>query len=246
MRHVSYLHHACVEARIVTIERNISAKPPLPPLHLTLIGAAAQLVPARPGAISAALRRAPRGDGHTASLRRFLAGCGYAVHGWGPGANLGPTAIALDGLELLLSEVHAKHGRKVSLIGHSLGGVIARELAKQKPEQVRQLVLLASPIRHPTASPLEPIYKLLSRWHRIDATASAERLNAPPDVPVTSIFTRSDGIIAWESCLEAAGPQRENVAVRGSHGTMVRNARAWRVIAERLAQAEGEWQPYRG
>src|SRR5579864_530845 len=260
MRHVSYLHHACVEARIVTIERNISAKPQLPPLHLTLIGAAAQLLPARPGTISAALRRAPRGDGHpvlvvpsflrgdghTASLRRFLAGCGYAVHGWGLGANLGPTAIALDGLERLLSEVHAKHGRKVSLIGHSLGGVIARELAKQKPEQVRQLVLLASPIRHPTASPLEPIYRLLSRWHRIDATASAERLNAPPDVPVTSIFTRSDGIIAWESCLEAAGPQRENIAVRGSHGTMVRNARAWRVIAERLAQAEDERQPYRG
>lgn len=186
-----------------------------------------------------------RGDGHTAALRRFLRGCGYAVYGWGLGTNIGPTPIALDGIERLLSGVYAKHGRKVSLIGHSLGGVIARELAKQKPEHVRQLILLASPIHLPTASPLEPVYKLLSRWHRVDAAASIEQLNTPPSVPVTSIFTRRDGIVAWESCIEFAGPQRENIEVRGTHGTMVRNTRAWRIIAERLAQSEGAWRHYR-
>ncbi len=234
-------------------------KPRSPPLHLTLIGAAAHLVPPSPGLVARALRHAPRGDGHpvlvvpsflrgdghTAPLRRFLAGCGYAVYGWGLGTNFGPTSLALNGIERLLSDIRARHGRKVSLIGHSLGGVIARELAKQKPEHVRQLILLASPIRLPTASPLEPVYKLLAHWHRIDATASMAELNAPPDVPVTAIYTRSDGIVAWESCIEVAGAARESIPIRSPHGTMIRNAGAWRIIAERLAQKEGAWRPYR-
>jgi hypothetical protein len=63
-------------------------------------------------------------------------------------------------------------------------------------------------------------------------------------VPVTAIFTRSDGIVAWQSCVEIPGPRRESIAVHGSHGTMVRNKAAWRIIADRLAQAEGSWRPY--
>jgi pimeloyl-ACP methyl ester carboxylesterase len=245
----------------MTIEPASAALKPLPPpLSLTLIGAAAHFVPIRPGTVSAAVKKAPRGDGHpilvvpsflrsdrhTASLRRFLMGCGYEAYGWKLGINIGPTATALDGIERLLMEVEARHGRKVSLIGHSLGGVIARELAKQYPDKVRQLILLASPIRLPTASPLEPVYKLLSRWHRIDAAASIDELNAPPRaVPVTALYTKSDGIVSWQSCLEVEGPARESIAIRGSHGTMVRNQAAWRIIAERLAQREGEWRRYR-
>ena len=234
-------------------------KPRLPPLHHTLLGAAAHLVPPCPGMVARALKAAPRGDGHpvivvpsflradghTAPLRRFLAGCGYAAIGWGLGANLGPTAAAFDGIETLLGAVHRRHGRKVTLIGHSLGGVIARELAKRHPDQVRQLLVLASPIRLPTASPLQPIYRLLARWHSIDAAGAASELNAPPDVPVTAIYTKSDGIVAWESCREIEGGRRESVEVRGAHGTMVRSRAAWRIIADRLAQREGEWRPYR-
>ncbi len=237
---------------------SLHAKPKLPPLHHTLLGAAAHLVPLRPGMVAGALKVAPRGDGHpvivvpsflrgdghTAPLRRFLAGCGYAVEGWGLGTNLGPTASALDGIETLLAAVHRRHGRKVTLIGHSLGGVIARELAKQHQGQVRQLVVLASPIRLPTASPLEPVYKLLARWHSIDPTGAAAEFNTPPEVPVTAIYTRSDGIVAWQSCREVEGAVRESIEVRGAHGTMVRNLAAWRIIADRLAQAEGEWRRY--
>jgi pimeloyl-ACP methyl ester carboxylesterase len=234
-------------------------KPKLPPLHHTLLGAAAHLVPPRLGMVAGALKAAPRGDGHpvivvpsflrgdghTAPLRRFLAGCGYRVEGWGLGTNLGPTAAALEGIETLLANVHRRHGRKVTLIGHSLGGVIARELAKQHPDQVRQLLVLASPIQLPTASPLEPVYKLLARWHHIEARGSAAELNAPPEVPVTAIYTRSDGIVAWQSCREVEGDRRESIAIRGAHGTMVRNLAAWRIIADRLAQREGEWRAYK-
>jgi hypothetical protein len=65
-------------------------------------------------------------------------------------------------------------------------------------------------------------------------------------VPVTALYTRSDGIVAWQSCVEFAGTERESIEIRGAHGTMVRNVAAWRIIAERLAQAEGAWLPYRG
>jgi pimeloyl-ACP methyl ester carboxylesterase len=238
---------------------DVPEKPKLPPLCHTFIGAAAHLVPPRPGMVARAVKAAPRGDGHpvivvpsflrgdghTAPLRRFLAGCGYAVDGWGLGTNLGPTAAVLDGLEALLAKVHRRHRRKVTLIGHSLGGVIARELAKRHPDQVRQLVALASPIRLPTASPLEPVFRLLARWHSIDAQGSAAELNVPPDVPVTAIYTKSDGIVAWQSCREVKGDRRESIAIRGAHGTMVRNLAAWRIIADRLAQREGQWRPYR-
>ena len=240
-------------------DARVMAKPLPPPLGLTLRGVAAHLVPIRPGTVAAAVKKAPRGDGHpvlvvpsflrsdrnTISLRRFLKGCGYEAYGWKLGINIGPTATALDGIDRLLDEIYARHGRKVSLIGHSLGGVIARELAKQYPQKVRQLILLASPIRLPTASPLEPVYKLLSRWHRIDAAASLSELNAPPRVPVTALYTKSDGIVAWQSCVEFEGRERESIEIRGPHGTMVRNPAAWRIISERLAQRDGDRRPYR-
>ena len=75
---------------------------------------------------------------------------------------------------------------------------------------------------------------------------TAAELNAPPQVPVTAIYTKSDGIVAWQSCREVEGERRESIEVRGAHGTMVRNPAAWRIIAERLAQPEGEWRPYGG
>ncbi len=234
-------------------------KPKKPPFRYTVLGAAALLVPIRPGTVAAALRTAPRGDGHaviavppflagdvhTAPLRRFLKGCGYEAHGWGLGVNLGPTAHVLDGIEALLALVHQRSGRKVTLIGHSLGGVIARELAKQHPEQVRQLILLASPIQLPTANPLEPLYQLLTRWHRADAVGTIDEMNAPPPLPVTALYTRSDGVVAWQSCREVEGPMRESIAVRGAHGTIVRNPAAWCIIADRMAQPEGEWRAYK-
>jgi pimeloyl-ACP methyl ester carboxylesterase len=235
-------------------------KPAPPALRLTLRDAAAALLPTPPFALRLALQAAPRGDGHpvlvlpaflhgdaqTRPLRRFLAGCGYLAYGWGLRRNIGPTDAVLLGLERRLDEIGRRHGRRVSLIGHSLGGVLARELAKARPQDVRQLILLASPVVQPTASPLEPVYRLLARWHSDAAARSPAQLNAPPEVPVTAIFTRTDGIVAWRSCLEASGPHRECVEVRGAHGTLVRNPAAWRIIADRLAQPEGAWRPHGG
>jgi pimeloyl-ACP methyl ester carboxylesterase len=186
------------------------------------------------------------GDWQTEPLRDFLTGKGYAVYGWNLGPNLGPTDFTLKGMAQRLDEVRAQNrGAKVTLIGHSLGGVLARELAKMRPDAVRQVIVLASPIHKPTASLLVPLYGALSVLYGDDAGALEARLNVPPSVPVTAVYTRSDGIIAWESSLETPGPRRESVEVTGAHTTMARNFEAWRVILDRLRLGE-TWRPYNG
>jgi pimeloyl-ACP methyl ester carboxylesterase len=238
-----------------------SADSPELPSWQLLLGEAQAALAAKPKEIPPDLLEARPGDGRpvlvmpaffaadwqTEPLRAFLAKKGYAAYGWELGPNLGPTAAILYGMERRLDEIRAEHGgAKVTLIGHSLGGVLARELAKKHPDAVRQLIVLTSPIHAPTASLLVPIYELLSRWYSADAEALEAKLNEPPTVPVTAIYTRTDGIIAWESALEAPGPRRENVEVAGAHVTMARNFDAWRVILDRLRLGEGAWRPYRG
>jgi pimeloyl-ACP methyl ester carboxylesterase len=231
------------------------------PSWMSLLGEAEAVLAPRPREVPRDLREALPGDGRpvlvfpaflagdwqTEPLREFLTGKGYAVYGWELGANIGPTAFTLKGMARRLDEIReANRGAKVTLIGHSLGGVLARELAKMRPDAVRQVIVLASPIHKPTASVLEPLYEALSVFHSDDAESLEARLNEPPTVPVTAIYTRTDGVIAWESSLEAAGPRRENVEVSGPHMTMARNFEAWRIILDRLRLGDGAWRPYSG
>ena len=234
-----------------------SARPPVGRLWLEAVSA---MTPMPRKVVLAAHRGAPRGDGHPVlivpgflrgegymqPLYRFLTARGYAVQGWRLGVNLGPTDRILEGLERRLDEIVARHGRKASLVGHSLGGALARQLAKQRLEQVRQLIVLASPIRVPTASQLEPLYRLLAPWHSPNLPSLYLGINEPPDVPVTALHTCSDGIVAWQSCLEVPGPRRENIEVRGNHSTLPSNPEVLLILAERLAQPEAVWRPYEG
>jgi pimeloyl-ACP methyl ester carboxylesterase len=202
---------------------------------------------------------APRGDGHpviiipaflssdrsTVRLRRFLSQLGYEAHGWGLRTNLGPTQEALDGLTLRILGLHAKHKRKVSLIGASLGGVFAREFAKKHPDEVRQVITLCSPFRLPTATHVEMIFRLAARRYSPEAEMLWATMAVPPVVPITAVYTRTDGIVAWQSCLEEEGPHRENVEVTGCHSTIAGNRMAAMIIADRLSQKEGEWRRYK-
>jgi pimeloyl-ACP methyl ester carboxylesterase len=207
-----------------------------------------------------ALALAPRGDGHavlvlpgfladddsTAVLRHFLDDRGYATYGWDLGRNIGPTRAALDGMARRIERLADLHGGKVSLVGWSLGGVFARELARRAADKVRMVITLAAPFRRPDASNVGAAYRMFEPLH-------AERLNAdtlfrfrrPPPVPATAIFTRGDGIVAWASCLEDEGPERENIEVVGSHLGLPHNPAALLAIADRLALAPGTWRPYR-
>jgi hypothetical protein len=198
----------------------------------------------------------PRGDGHPVLvipglfssdglIRGFheaLTILGYRAEGWGAGINFGPTQSAWDSTSERLSEIAADSGRRVSLIGHSLGGVLARALAYERPELVRQVITVCSPFRLPTASRWRLAYRALSHWHLDDATVAARLCESPP-VPTTAIYAPRDGIVAWTSCIDEPGPGRENVAVAGAHSTMLANPATIRIVAERLARPDRLLEP---
>lgn len=204
------------------------------------------------------LRRTARGDGHpvlvlpglaasdlsTRPLRGFLRDLGYYVHGWRLGRNTARAEL-LEQLEPRLRSLRARHGRRVSLVGWSLGGIYAREIAKDVPEDVRQVITLGSPFAGPPqhASNAGRLYHWLS-GRPVTEVPEDIRLADPPPVPTTSVYSRTDGVVAWQSCLERRSEITENIRVPGSHCGLGHNPLALAVVADRLAQPEGEWQPF--
>lgn len=200
----------------------------------------------------------PDGDGHpvlvfpglmasdasTKPLRGFLEKKGYVAYGWERGSNLGPKDGVIDHCNQRVRQLRRKHRRRVSLIGWSLGGIYARELAKELPRDVRQVITLGTPFTgHPKATNAWRVYELVT-GHGIGAPEIHEPLRRPPPVPTTSIYSRSDGVVAWQCSVERASAHAENIEVEASHCGLGLNPLAWYAIADRLAQPEGDWQPF--
>ncbi len=213
----------------------------------------AALVAARP-----LLSMAPKGDGHpvlvypglmasdrtTAPLRAFLESLGYKAYGWNLGTNKGPREGVLDACRARLKSIVKRHKRKVSLIGWSLGGLYAREFAKEFPKDVRLVITMGTPFTgHPKATNAWRLYEKVT-GHRIGSADLHEPLRVPPPVPTTSIFSRTDGIVAWQCSVEKEGPMHENVEVFASHLGLGFNPATLNAIADRLAQPEGQWKPF--
>lgn len=171
------------------------------------------------------------GDGITLPLRDFLNRCGYRAFGWDLGINWGPTPRLLRALRSRLDDCRRLEGGPVSVIGVSLGGLLARDLAHDRPGDVAHVITIVSPFRLPTASHLEPLFHLCSPFYSQDFDPA--RLSEPLAMPSTAIFTRADGLVAWESCMveEPAGAAFET---DGAHSTICRNPRVLRLVAERL------------
>ena len=204
------------------------------------------------------LRMAPAGDGHavivfpglaagdlsTVLLRNFLKAQGYDTYGWDLGLNFGPReGVVRKSVERVL-QIHRDTGRKVSLIGWSLGGVYAREFAKALPDAVRAVITLGTPFTgDPKATNAWRLYEFAS-GHKLDDPELLAHLREAPPVPTTSIFSRSDGVVAWQCSVEKEGPLAENIEVEASHLGMGLNPMTFYAIADRLAQPEGEWKPF--
>jgi esterase/lipase len=251
----------------VPMERRLHSKPAVDPIapSLLLMG----IEPLRAAVDYAAMKlmdrqALPRGDGHavvifpglasdrraTAPLRRFLDDLGYDVHDWGRGFNTGPDADVdpwLETLALDIDHLTRQRSEHVSLIGWSLGGIYAREVGKRLPQRVRQVITLGTPFAGtPQSSNVGWVYRLLNGQSPPVDEALRARLKAVPAVPTTSIFSRSDGIVAWESCVqEGDHAHSENIEVKGSHCGLGWNPAALAIIAERLSQPHGQWQRYR-
>jgi len=186
-------------------------------------------------------------DDSTWTLRRMLRGLGYRVHGWRLGRNLGPTAATVTGLQNRLLDLRSRYDSEVSVIGWSLGGIFARTLARDNPAAVRQVITLGSPIRlaHESQSRARRAFDRYAHLHVVPKDLPLESgLEALP-VPATSIYSRYDGIVAWQACLDPPSARAENIAVVSSHlGFGHHPAVIW-AVADRLAQPLGQWAPFR-
>lgn len=207
------------------------------------------------------LGAAPRGDGHpvlvfpgllasdlsTQPLRSFLKAQGYATHGWNQGRNLGLRTGVEEAMLARVDELYERHGgRRISLVGWSLGGIYARQIAKRMPDKVRTVISLGSPFTgSPKATNAWRVYELAS-GHRVDDSDAhiAGPLASPPPVPTTSIFSRSDGVCAWRTCINQETEQAENIEVYGSHCGLGHHPAAVYAVADRLAQEEGKWTKF--
>jgi pimeloyl-ACP methyl ester carboxylesterase len=208
-----------------------------------------------------ALLTAPRGDGHpvlvlpgllasdmsTLILRRYLDLLGFSTHPWGLGRNTGGVYSMRDKLGKLLSSVHAATGRKISLVGWSLGGVYSRDLAIRYPDMVRYVVTLGSPFAGDiTATNAKRIYEMLSGETIEDADMrDIQAIGGDLPVPTSSVYTRTDGIVNWRTCLNRVSDSAENIEITlASHIGIGVNAAALWAVADRLAQPEGEFNPF--
>lgn len=203
----------------------------------------------------------PHGDGHgvlvlpgflagatsTNFLRSFLKRKGYRVFDWGQGRNLGVRENLAPRLTARLDHITERTQSPISIIGWSAGGIYAREIARRDPERVRSVITMGSPIRgNLRATTAWPTYSLLNRGrHTADLTPEAVITRAEPlSVPTTCIYSKHDGIVAWELCTSLPAPRTENVEVNSTHLGFGHHRQTLGVIADRLAQPADSWHPY--
>lgn len=208
------------------------------------------------------LARAPKGDGHTVMvfpglsandvstlpLRYYLQSLNYKPWGWEQGFNFGPRAGVIEVAKSNLERTFKSTGSKVSLIGWSLGGVYARELAKEMPNMVRSVITLGTPFAgsHKSTNAWR-VYQLAS-GRSIERESIGYDLPTAPPVPTSSIYTKTDGVVAWQASVQAASKtntRTENIEVISSHIGLGLNPSAWWAIADRLAQPETDWQQFK-
>ena len=235
-----------------------------PPLFLALIegpralSEASALIPTFP-----LLRKLPPGDGHSVMtlpgylatdwskflMRQYLKLWGYDAHRWTLGRNIGLTADRdiENRLDKRLLQLYETSGRKVSLVGWSLGGLLAIEMARRNPQYVRAVITLGSPIGDPKATHLWRLYEVTTGTCLQDGSVRRriKRFRDPiPGVPVTAIYSKTDAIVSSRIAKVSPGDDAENIGIFTSHIGMGFNPLVLYAVADRLREPEGEWSPF--
>jgi pimeloyl-ACP methyl ester carboxylesterase len=186
-------------------------------------------------------------DFSTAPLRKFIRERGYTPYAWEQGFNFGPRHGVLQACRDLVKRAADQHSSKVSLVGWSLGGIYAREMAKDMPELARCVITLGTPFTgHPRATNAWRFYELVSGQSVHDEHLTRQ-VRVPPACPTTSIFSKTDGIVAWQCSINEPALHTENIEVQASHVGMGMNPLALYAVADRLAQkphTPQDWMPF--
>jgi pimeloyl-ACP methyl ester carboxylesterase len=172
-------------------------------------------------------------DASTWPLRRRLTDRGFAVYSWDLGVNRGPRPGVLRRLATRVRSIARQHDQPVQLVGWSLGGVLARVIANRTRAYVSRVVTLGSPLSgNPSCSRLGPVFR--AACGAIDSTRLRRLLRESKTVPVTSIFSPSDGVVAWEASAEV-GAEGKAIVVESTHLGLVVNPQVLEVVANELA-----------
>ena len=186
------------------------------------------------------------GDGSTLVLRRFLSRLGYRTLPWGLGRNSGAPAQAFSLMRRFHRLAHT-FAQPISIVGQSLGGVYAREIARKFPGAVRLVVTLGSPFAASSRQETNPLVRLLFERmsgvsiEQMRSTMVRQDPRVPPPVPVTALYSKTDGVVNWRTCMEVETERTENIEVVGSHSGMTVHPLVLHVIADRLAQGCDDW-----
>lgn len=210
------------------------------------------------------INKLPRGDGHgvmvlpgfmgddpyNQSLIDFLNELGYVATGWEMGRNLGQKSISVDDLKRKIAQLARSGDGHVSLVGHSLGGIYAREIARKAPDAVRQVISLGSPFgegRH-DGSHASRLYKRLNpeSAQTADEAMTQSLLSIAPPVPTSSIYTKADGVVNWRTAIQDDNhTQTQNIEVIGSHCGLTLNPVVWYLLANLLLEKKDSWQRFK-
>lgn len=176
------------------------------------------------------------GDASTAPLRMFLGLLGHDVRGWGLGTNGGDVPALLPRVIAEMERCAVATGARVRLVGWSLGGYLAREVARERPDLIERVVTLGSPIVG------GPKYTAAAHAYRrlgidLDALEAeiAARETTPLQTPVTAIYSKRDGVVAWQACIDRHNADVEHIEVFSTHVGLGFHADVYALIAQRLA-----------
>ncbi len=187
-------------------------------------------------------------DASNKPLRKYLSKIGYDAYGWEIGRNFAKIEY-IDSLLQRVEKLYEEYGEKVSLIGWSLGGIYARQVAKEAPELIRQVITMGSPFGGVTqrnhARWLHNIITVGKGTQNVDPELLRD-IPIPPDVPLTAIYSKEDGIVPWEVCYEKhESPIIQNIQVRGSHLGFGVNPVVLNIIADRLKYHPDNWTQFK-
>ena len=184
-----------------------------------------------------------------ATLRARCRALGYAAFDWGQGFNTGPQGdfdAWLHALKSRVVDLLSGYTQPATLIGWSLGGLYAREIGKLISPRVRQVITMGTPFNaEADHTNVGWLFRLLSGNSAAIDPALSRRLRTPPPMRTTSIYSRSDGVVAWQTCRHHKQSSLvHDIEVAGSHFGMTWNRNVLAVIADRLGQHAGPWRRY--
>lgn len=189
-------------------------------------------------------------DGRSvATMRERCRALGYDAFDWGQGFNTGPQGnfdAWLHDLKARVVELLSGHTQPATLIGWSLGGLYAREIGKLIAPRVRQVITMGTPFNaEADHTNVGWLFRLLSGSSSVIDPALSQRLRTPPPMRTTSIYSRSDGVVAWQTCRHhKRSVLVHDIEVSSSHVGMNWNRDVLAVVADRLGQRPGPWRQY--